>query len=124
MSISNTDQNTNQNNNNEDLYKNPIAYYQLNQEGIKKYGTIKKQQLLETLKWSITGTAVGYLSSFMIDIAFRRSSNSNKDLIKAGSLMFFVMFFSFIGYKVSFYNFQKKQLELCRLYGKEVDSSI
>lgn len=107
---------------NEKQQNDLIAYYKLNPEGVKQYGIIKKQQMLTTLKWSFLGTASGYLLSFMIEIALRRSSSERKDIIKAFGLFTCVIGFTFIGYKVSFHEFQKLQLELCKTHGVEVNS--
>ncbi len=99
-----------------------IAYYKLNPEGVKHYGIIKKQQLLTTFKWSLLGTATGYLLSFMIEIGLKRSSSERKDVFKAFGLISCVIGFTFVGYKVSFHEFQKLQLELCKTHGVEVNS--
>jgi hypothetical protein len=97
-----------------------ISYYQLNDEGLRQYGTLKKKQLLSTLKWSFLGTTMGFISSFIIEIGFKRMDTVRKDYFKAGFLTFCVMGFSFIGYKISLTQFKKEQQELCKLYGKPI----
>lgn len=97
-----------------------ISYYQLNDEGLRQYGSLKKKQLLSTLKWSILGTTMGFISSFIIEMGFKRMDTIRKDYFKAGFLTFCVFGFSLIGYKISTAQFKKEQQELCKLYGKPI----
>lgn len=97
-----------------------ISYYQLNDEGLRQYGSLKKKQLLSTLKWSFLGTTMGFISSFIIEMGFKRMDTIRKDYFKAGFLTFCVFGFSLIGYKISTAQFKKEQQELCKLYGKPI----
>ena len=98
-----------------------IKYYQLNDEGLRKYGIAKKQQLFKTLKWSTFGTVIGYASNFLIEYMFKKMDSSRKDIFKAGFLCLCVGFFSFQGYKISMFQFIKQQNEICEQFGKEIE---
>lgn len=98
-----------------------IKFYELNEEGIKEYGKLKKQQLLKTVKWSLMGSACGYLLANIMDATFKRMNPSKKDIYKTVILMSSIGIFTYSGYVVSFTELKKEQNELCKLYGKEIN---
>lgn len=101
-----------------------FQFYQLNEEGIRLYGIEKKKQLLTTLKWSMLGTAVGYISSSFIDIFAKRMDPIKKDYFKAVTLILTVGSLTMMGYQMSNNEFKKVQSEICENYGKKVKESL
>lgn len=100
-----------------------FQFYQLNEEGIRLYGVEKKKQLLTTLKWSMLGTAVGYISSSFIDIFAKRMDPIKKDYFKTFTLILTVGSLTMMGYQISINEFKKVQAEICEKHGKKVNEN-
>lgn len=98
-----------------------FKYYQLNDEGIRKYGELKKKQHLVTLKWSFLGTTFGVLGAKLIDVSLKKTEFAKRDVYKAIFLVISSVFFTYNGYRISSYNFEKEKNELCKEYGEEIN---
>jgi hypothetical protein len=101
------------------LYKT----YELNGEGLKLYGKYKKQQHLNTLKWSFLGTVFGCVLSAAVDITFNKMKYHHKDFMKSIILLGSIGIFTYYGIQASIINFREKQNELTRTHGKEIEDS-
>jgi hypothetical protein len=97
-----------------------LKMYELNEEGLRQFGVIKKQHWLTTIKWSFFGTVFGFSLSTAFDFGFRRMNPVKRDYIKTGILMGSVGLFTLHGFNISNTEFRKKQNELVIKYGKEV----
>lgn len=100
-----------------------FQYYQLNDEGIRKYGELKKKQYLATLKWSFVGTTFGILGAMIIDNTFKKTEFAKRDIYKTLFLVASSIFFTYNGFRISSYNFEKEKNELCKEYGEEINKN-
>ena len=102
----------------------PVKFYktyELNEEGLRLYGTYKKQQHLNMIKWSLLGTSIGCLFAAIVDMTFKRMKFGSKDIAKTIILLGSIGLFTFHGIQASTIQFRAKQRELSQLYGKEIE---
>ena len=97
-----------------------LKFFELNEDGLKLYGKYKKEQWLTVLKWSTLGTVIGFSFSILLELYAKKMSSQKKDLWKTGILFMSVGFLSFQGLQTATNTFKKRQIELVKLYGKEV----
>ena len=105
------------NSNNNDEY---LKFYELNDEGLRLYAQYKKAQHLKTLKFSLLGTAIGFVVSNLMEVTLRRMNNTSLDIYK--TLVFFSItgIITYNGYLASSIELKSKQRELVEKYGKEI----
>lgn len=118
--INNNNNNLDDNYDNVNNNSNITQMFRLNKEGIEQYKIIKKKQYLDTFKWSLFGTALGYSLSIIVEILMKRSEIYKKDYTKTAVFILCTASFYYIGYRVSFYEFNSKQRELCNKYGTNI----
>lgn len=102
------------------LLDNHISFYELNEEGLRQFGVIKKKQKLTILKWSLLGTAFGFYTSLVIEFTLKNMNPVKKDLLKTFGLFVSVSLFTLQGYQTSITEYKKKKQELCENYGMKV----
>lgn len=97
-----------------------LKFYELNEEGLRLYAQYKKAQHLKTLKFSLLGTALGFVLSNVMEVTLRRISNTYLDIYKTFVFVSVSGVITYNGYLASTLELKSKQRELVEKYGKEI----
>jgi hypothetical protein len=97
-----------------------LKFYELNDEGLRLYAQYKKAQHLKTLKFSLLGTALGFVLSNVMEVTLRRLSSTSLDVYKTFVFISVSGIITYNGYLASSIELKSKQRELVEKYGKEI----
>lgn len=94
--------------------------YELNEDGLRLFGQYKKEKLFKTLKWSFSGTVIGYTLALLGGVAMKKWDRTKRDCIQASILIGTMIFTSWVGFKVSDAEFALRTNKLIDIHGKEL----
>lgn len=99
-----------------------LKFYQLDEKGLEQMGYLKKQKAFNTLKYSLGGTAFGFVGSLLTEKLMKKFDSRTVDFTKTAVFLVCLGLISFQGFRVADYEFKVSQKKLLEQHGKEVVS--